>query len=445
MAEIRILVVDDDPDFAQAVADVFAGTGYRCELASSGAAALSLCMKIDFDAMVTDLRMEGMDGVELVRRAKRLQPSLAVVLVTGDATIPTAVAAIKAGAFEYVTKPFEGGALRAIVERALAARPAPVRSREQASLPQGTEEIVGSGALMADLRARIALVATASSPVLVLGETGTGKELVARAIHACSPRRGRPFVTVNTSAIPEALLESQMFGHTRGAFTGAAQAHRGLFQEADGGTLLLDEIGDMPLALQPKLLRVLQSGELRPVGADRDVHVDVRIVAATHRRLPDLVAEGRFRQDLFYRLDVVTLLVPPLRDRAEDIPELARCFLARARARAPESPALRMSEELLALLASAPLRGNVRELESIVERLVVLADHEELTPSDLARTEYDETQGPAAADSDPSLDALIRKHVESVLARAGGSKSRAAKMLGVDLSTLYRWQRKWRN
>jgi two-component system response regulator HydG len=438
------LVVDDDADFAQAVADVFATPGYRCDLASSGHAALALCQKIDFDAVVTDLRMDGIDGVELVRRVKRLQPNLAVVLVTGEASVPTAVEAIKAGAYEYVSKPFEGRELREIVERALAARGAPARPPRRTSLPEGTEELVGSGALMADLRARITLVATASSPVLVLGETGTGKELVARAIHACSPRRARPFVTVNTSAIPEALLESQMFGHVRGAFTGAAQAHRGLFQEADGGTLLLDEIGDMPFALQAKLLRVLQSGEVRAVGADRDVHVDVRIVGATHRRLQDLVADGRFREDLFYRLNVITIVVPPLRDRAEDIPELARCFLARARLRAPESPAVRMTDDLVALLSSASLRGNVRELESVVERLVVLAEHAELTPSDLARTEYDDAQG-AVPESDPSLDGLIRKHVDAVLAKAGGNKSRAAKMLGVDLSTLYRWQRKWRN
>ena len=444
--ETRILVVDDDPDFAQAVADVFATSPYRCDLASSGAAALSLCQKIDFDAVVTDLRMEGIDGVELVRRIKRLHPRVVVVLVTGEASIPTAVEAIKAGAYEYVSKPFAGDDLRAIVERGLGARTAASRPPRGAGMPAGTEELVGAGPLMADLRARIALVASATSPVLVLGETGTGKELVARAIHACSPRHARPFVTVNTSAIPEALLESQMFGHTRGAFTGATQAHRGLFQEADGGTLLLDEIGDMLFALQAKLLRVLQSGAMRAVGADRDVHVDVRIVAATHRRLPDLVAEGRFREDLFYRVNVVTLVVPPLRERAGDIPDLARCFLARARLRAPESPARRMSDDLVAMLSSASLPGNVRELEGIVERLVVLAEREELTPTDLARTEYNKSsQALTTLESDPSLHTLIRSHVEAVLAKAGGSKSRAAKLLGVDLSTLYRWQRKWRN
>jgi two-component system response regulator HydG len=441
---LRILVVDDDPDTARSIADALRPPQFSCDIAASGTAALVTCTQQTFDVVLTDLHMEGIDGIELVRRMKRLRPNLPVLVVTGDASIPRAVEAVKSGAYEYVTRPFEADELRQIVERAAATRPVSNRPPPMSVLPAGTEEIVGSGPAMNDLRDRIVLVASAQAPVLVLGETGTGKELVARALHACSPRRSRPFVTVNTSAIPETLLESQMFGHVRGAFTGAAQAHRGLFMEADGGTLLLDEIGDMPFPLQAKLLRVLQCGEIRAVGAERVQQVDVRIVAATHRRLPDLVRDGRFREDLYYRLNVVSLVVPPLRERAEDIPALARCFLARARARAPESPAESISDELMTMLCEAQFPGNVRELESLVERLVVLATHAELTPGDLAHAELDEPAEPRREPSDPSLDVIIRNHVESTLARAEGNKVRAAKMLGVDLSTLYRWQRKWK-
>jgi transcriptional regulator with PAS, ATPase and Fis domain len=250
---------------------------------------------------------------------------------------------------------------------------------------------------------------------------------------------------VNASAIPETLLESQMFGHARGAFTGATQAHRGMFAEADGGTLVLDEIGDMPLPLQAKLLRVLQSGEIRPVGGDRTSYVDVRVIAATHRSLTALVREGKFRDDLFYRLNVVTVVLPPLRARASDIPELATYFLDSARQRAPESPARSLAPELVDALVQASWPGNVRELESVIERLVVLATHAELTLADLG-VQLDDGEGATSTKrepSDPSLEGLIQDHVERILERTGGNKALAAKMLGIDLSTLYRWQRKW--
>jgi two-component system response regulator HydG len=283
----------------------------------------------------------------------------------------------------------------------------------------------------------------------VIGETGTGKELVARAIHACSPRRSRPFVTVNAAAIPETLLESEMFGHVRGAFTGATQAHRGLLTEADGGTLLLDEIGDMPLGLQAKLLRVLQAGEIRAVGADRIQRVDVRIIAATHRKLPELVKQGRFRDDLYYRLNVISLTIPPLRARSGDIPELAESFLERALERAPHSPVKSMSLALLELLKQGSWPGNVRELQSAIERLVVLALADELEPRHLALVDDELTREAATngravvAPELCGIDELVRRHVEAVLAHTDGNKGKAAKILGVDLSTLYRWQQKW--
>ncbi len=447
MDEWRILVVDDDPDMARLVAHELTTPRWRCEIAESGTAALAAFRQVDFDIVVTDVRMDGLDGFELLGRLQRLQPDLPVILLTGGGSIPAAVEAVKRGAYQYLTKPCDGAMLREVVAQALAARGRGRRSQPKRALPNGTEELVGSSATMKRLRARIELVARAHSPVLVQGETGTGKELVARAIHACSTRRTAPFVSVNASAIPETLLESEMFGHARGAFTGAAQAHRGLFTEADGGILLLDEIGDMPLGLQTKLLRVLQSGELRPVGADRVQHVDVRVIAATHRRLSDLVHEGRFREDLYYRLDVVSIHVPPLRSRPEDIPELATFFLEKARARAPESPARSLRADLLDLLSTAPWPGNVRQLESTIERLVVLATSEDLTPEDLERQVVElDSPPPVPPDDDgedPSLDRVIQKHVANVLAKTDGNKARAAKLLGVDLSTLYRWQRKW--
>jgi two-component system, NtrC family, response regulator HydG len=455
MSEWRVLVVDDDEEMARAIADVLSFAKCRCEIATNGTAALALCRQLEFDVVVSDVRMEGIDGIELLSRLRRLQPELPVILVTAEGSIPAAVDAVKRGAREYITKPCDPAALRIAVTQAAALRQHAHRGSERFALPRATEELVGSSEVMLALRARVERVAAATSPVLVQGETGTGKELVARAIHACSARQARPFVTVNASAIPEALLESELFGHQRGAFTGAAQTHRGLFLEAEGGTLLLDEIGDMPLGLQSKLLRVLQSGEVRAVGADRPQHVDVRVVASTHRRLSDLVREGGFREDLYYRLNVVSIAVPPLRARAEDIPELAHHLLARAKLRAPFSPAATFSPALMDLLQSSEWPGNVRELESTIERLVVLAQQPELRASDLAPQDVDVRDdlvvpSPGSAveageeRGDPSLERLIQRHVTRVLDRTGGNKAETAKLLGVDLSTLYRWQRKWR-
>jgi two-component system response regulator HydG len=296
---------------------------------------------------------------------------------------------------------------------------------------------------MRQLVESIALVARSDTPVLILGESGTGKERVARAIHAGGPRALQPFVAVNTSAIPEQLLESELFGHVRGAFTGATQSRRGLMTEAHGGTMLLDEIGDMPLMLQPKLLRVLQFGESRPVGSDRMSQVDVRIIAATHRDLKGLVQEGRFREDLRFRLNVVPLVVPPLRDRREDIMPLALRFLQEARDRNPESPVTAIGDEAMSLMVQATWPGNVRELESAIERLVVLGHDALINAADLAFL-----QVPPLAETwtvertEPAtLKQMNQAYFQWVLARTHGDKPRAAKILDVNLSTLYRWER----
>jgi two-component system response regulator HydG len=452
VTERHVLVVDDDEEFVLAVADLLGGDGIRCELASSGDAALAACRQHSFDAVVSDIRMPGMDGVELMTRVRRLHPSLPVVLITAQGSIGAAVEAVKRGAFQYLLKPFDGNVLRRLVEDAVAQNRVP-HPDTPSSTALGMSELIGGSAAMTKLREKIELVAAATSPVLIVGETGTGKELVAHAIHRCSARAGRPFVTVNAAAVPDALLESEMFGHVRGAFTGATQTHRGLFSEASGGTLFLDEIGDMPLGLQAKLLRVLQSGELRAVGSERLESVDVRVIAATHRHLPDLVKEGGFRDDLYYRLNVINISVPPLRARRSDIPRLATTFVARARERAPQSRVTSLSDDLLVLLAAGHWPGNVRELQGMIERLVVLAGAEVAEPHHLARVDAEVVQAAEGASSAGhltgsgehcSINDLVREHVERVLDHTDGHKARAAKILGVDLSTLYRWQQKWR-
>ncbi len=304
-------------------------------------------------------------------------------------------------------------------------------------------QLVWASPVMRELIESIALVARSDTPVLILGESGTGKERVARAIHAGGSRASQPFVAINTSAIPEQLLESEIFGHVRGAFTGATLARRGLMMEAHGGTMLLDEIGDMPLVLQPKLLRVLQFGETRPIGSDRTGQVDVRVIAATHRDLGKLVREGRFREDLRYRLSVIPLLVPPLRDRREDITPLVTQFLRESRDRNLESPVISISDEAMNVLNQAPWPGNIRELENAIERLVVLGREAVVTTDDLAFLQDKPPQNALREIDDASLTLkqMNQLYLQRVLARTHGDKARAAKILDINLSTLYRWER----
>lgn len=445
----QVLIVEDEPDMARCLADLLA-SDFDITMKSTSADALSACQEREFGVVVSDVHLDGMDGIELMSRIRRVQPRLPVILLTGRGSVNAAVDAIKRGAFDYVTKPCDGVELRNLVERAYASREsgskALLRAPASGRRPRHYyDDFVGKSVPMQALQARIDLVASSSSSVLIVGETGTGKELVARSIHARSGRRRQPFIAVNASAIPEALLESEMFGHTRGAFTGATQSHRGYFTQADGGTLLLDEIGDMPLGLQAKLLRVLQAGEIHPVGSGSVEHVDVRVIAATHRHLPALVKTGQFREDLFYRLNVIAIALPPLRKRRGDIAELASVFLNRARERAPAAVATSVRSDLMDALASRDWPGNVRELESAIERLVVLAQESELTPEHLSLIEDEEPDiASVAASADvATIDDIVQSHVLAVLARTAGDKPRAAKLLGIDLSTLYRWQKKW--
>jgi two-component system response regulator HydG len=441
----RVLIVDDDAQTRQALQLVFSADGHACESAADASAALEIVERQTFDVVVSDVRMDGMDGLELLDCVKRSHPALPFVVITAGGAIPQAVDAIKRGAFEYMVKPCDADRLRSVVARALDGR----RQRGETARPPdrpatvGEPKLVGTGPAMRALQTAIDFVAKSSAPVLVTGETGVGKELVARAIHGRSSRRAQPFVAVNTSAIPRELLEGEIFGHARGAFTGAAQARRGLLTEADGGTLLLDEIGDMSFDLQAKLLRVLQFGDVRPVGSDRTHHVDVRVIAATHRDLPSLVKEGRFREDLYYRLNVLPVCVPPLRDHREDIPALAEHFLAEARQRAPSSPVQSIGEGAFRVLTDGSWPGNVRELASAIERAVVFGVDEMIDVNHLASVPRS-VQGqmwPFPGDAPWTLRQLSRAYTGWVLQETDGNKERAAEILGIDLSTLYRWQR----
>ena len=444
MSRLRALIVDDVVDMAETIANDLQAIGFDTEIASSGAGALDAFAREPADVVVTDLRMKSVDGMDVLDAVKRADPSVPVLIMTAFGGIDSAVEAMRRGAFHYVTKPFEMDTIRSLVERACKER---ILSRENAQLRRTLHEnlsarrLVGQSLPMRQLRALIERVADASSPVLISGETGTGKELVALAIHTDGPRGDKPFVAVNCAALPEHLLESELFGHARGAFTGASQTRRGLFVEAEQGTLFLDEVGDLPLPLQGKLLRVLQSGEVRPVGTETTRTVDVRCLAATHKDLSELVQQGLFREDLFFRLDVLRVPVPALRERIDDFPSLVEHFLRKSLERSPRSALAGFEPEALDFLATHSWPGNIRQLENLIERLVVTAS----TP--LARlTEVRQALGPVRT-SDPiasllqnplPLQALEDRYIAGILQKVGGSKLKAAEILGVDASTLYR-------
>ena len=366
----NLLLVDDDPDLLKLLSMRLGAAGYRVTAVGSAEDALAQLAAARPQLVVSDVQLPGRDGLALFDEIRARHPALPVILLTAHGTIPDAVEATARGVFTYLTKPFDGKALLEKIAQALAlAAPAPLSEGGDDSW---REAIVSRSNCMAELLAEAKMVASSDASVLICGESGSGKELLAQAIHKASPRAGRPFVAVNCSAIPEALLESELFGHVKGSFTGAVANHQGLFQAADGGTLFLDEIGDMPPALQVKLLRVLQERSVRPVGASQSIPVDVRILSATHRDLDAAMADGQFREDLFYRLNVVALTLPPLGERREDIPLLANHFLARLN-RKYNKPLNGFAPEALKALATATWPGNVRQLHNVVEQVCALA------------------------------------------------------------------------
>ncbi len=443
----RVLIVDDHLEMARLVADHLGDLGWDCRMADSGAAALAALGTSIPELVITDLRMADVDGLDVVDAARRADPDLPVIVMTAFGGIDSAIEAMRRGAWHYVTKPIRLEELRLHAERALDERRLRRDNRVlRAAAPRaGLDALVGRSPAMVALYALVERVGPSPAPVLIRGESGTGKELVARAIHQSAPRSDLPFVAVNCTALPEALLESELFGHVRGAFTGATTARAGLFVEASGGTLFLDEIGDMPPALQAKLLRVVQLGEVRPVGSDESRRVDVRLIAATHQDLEERVRSGAFRSDLYYRLNVVPITVPPLRDHADDIPLLVEHFFARSRARNPHSPVERFAASLVTSLSQHAWPGNIRELENLIERLVVIGTEPELDVTHLGGL------GPAwlapsepfsvARDQMPTLRQLEDEYIAWVLARCDGNKTRTAEILGVDVSTIHRRRR----
>jgi DNA-binding NtrC family response regulator len=403
-----------------------------------------------FDVVLSDIKMPGKSGLELVGELRELRPDTPVVLMTAFGSIDTAVDAMRAGAFGYTTKPFQPEEVVRTVRRALDRRSVEDSNRKQsgASRSQANfKELIGESAAMRDVLSVIRRAAQVDASVLVTGESGTGKEVVARTLHHHGRRAQKPFLPINCTAIPEGLLESELFGHVRGAFTGAIANKRGLFERADGGTLFLDEIGDMGPGLQAKLLRVLQDHEVRPVGSSQAVKVDVRIIAATHRNLEVEMEAGRFREDLFYRLNVIPIHLPPLRERPDDIPSLVDAFVRKHSGNRPR----RFSREAIARLQGQPWRGNARELENVIERTLALCDADLLNPSDLALPRGDEgesSDSPHARLLDQALGEAARAgvtlrqledlYIEQMLAMTGGKKGEAARLLGIDRKTLYR-------
>jgi DNA-binding NtrC family response regulator len=439
----RVLLVDDEPEWGEALGEQLRRRGFETQVARDAAAALARLEAGEFAALVTDLRLEQGDGVSLMVQAQELAPQLPTIVMTAYGAIDTAVEAIRRGAFHYLTKPFGIDELvvflrRAIDDRRLRRETGELRRRLHDAAPGG---LVGRSTAMRAVFEVLARVADADVPVLLTGETGTGKTTIAAALHARSARASAPFVAVNCAALPEQLLESELFGHTRGAFTGATQASPGLFAEADQGTLFLDEIGELQPALQAKLLHVIERGVVRPVGGTRERRVNTRILAATNLDLAAAVRDGEFREDLYYRLALVVLEVPPLRERREDIPLLVEQAFSAARRRYPTAVPRRIGDEVMAAFLAYRWPGNVRELAHLVERLVLLSRSEVIGPADLPRGFGSE--GPEAPPDGPSLgDAVLplrevqRRYARWAVAQHGGVKAHAARALGVDIKTL---------
>ncbi|HEV8111165.1 MAG TPA: sigma-54 dependent transcriptional regulator [Planctomycetota bacterium] len=439
----RILAVEDDEAMRMFLEEELRDAGYDVVTATNGIAALHLFNPSTIDVVVSDVIMPGMRGDELLAELHARHRDVPVVLITAFGTIDSAVGAIKAGAYHYVAKPFHMPQLLSTLEEAMQDRRLVRRLDElRARLDQGTQTIVTEADSMRECLDLALKAAASQSHVLLLGESGTGKELIARMIHEQSGRSERPFVPVNCSAIPESLLESHLFGHRRGAFTDAREDRAGLFQEATGGTIFLDEIGDMPLPLQAKILRVLQEREIHPLGAPMPIPVDVRVVAATHRDLDAQVAAGAFRQDLYYRLHVLVIRVPPLRERPDDVLPLAAHFLAKHGKRHGRTGCT-LTPEALHLLVRHNWPGNVRELENTIERCIVLGRNEEIDASDLPDTLGAHSAPLPEADEKRSMAEVEREHILRVLRTTDGNKAAAARMLGLDRKTLYRKLAAW--
>jgi two-component system response regulator HydG len=441
---VKILLVDDETAILDTLEILFRGEGYDVAVADSGPKALAALADERPDIVLTDIRMPGASGLEVLAEARRVDPEIAVILMTAQASLQSAVRAVNEGAYYYLQKPFANDELIAICRRAAEVRELKVENKRlkreiRSRTRDGTTRPTGSAPRFIEVLELAETVAATESTVLISGESGTGKEIVARYIHSLSDRSDGPFLSINCGALPESLLESELFGHVKGSFTGAVRDRDGLLVAAARGTFFLDEIGEMSAATQVKLLRAIQEREIIPVGSTTAIPVDVRIVAATNRDLEEEITRGAFRSDLYYRLNVIQLHMPPLRERREDIPLLAKHFLRRAGGEEPD--ALTLTDEAMAVLCDYDWPGNVRELENALERAVVVSPTPEISP-DAFPDRVRETPTPrlAAVDlpANPTMEVVERAYILWVLQSEGGNKTRAAEVLGIDPSTLYR-------
>lgn len=454
-----ILLVEDDASLRELLAEELEAEGYQIMTCADAESAVEVLREHTPALVVSDLRLPGADGLSLVSHCSQLQPPPSILIITAFGSVQQAVQALKVGADDFLTKPLEMDHFLLTVRRLLDNRQLRDEVQQYRELLAADQfhGIIGQSPAMQQLFHQIRQIATAEGPVLVQGESGTGKELVARALHEQSSRAGKPYLTVNCGGIPGELMESEFFGHAAGAFTGARQQRAGLFQQANGGTLMLDELGEMPLTLQAKLLRALQDGHIRPVGSDHEIQVDVRVIGATNRNLTAAVAAGEFREDLFYRLETFALQIPPLRQRTGDVLLLAKVFLAQVNSR--QNTRIRgFSDAASALLDSYPFPGNVRELQNAVERAATFCNSEWIDVAELPQRIRDYSGTPRSADltatleqnitSSPmpeltddlqSLEQVQRLHIQRVLQSTGGNKRKAAEILGITRRTLYRW------
>jgi two-component system response regulator HydG len=446
--QIRVLVVDDDEPHAEAVAESLERVGYECVVATSGREGLRLIEEQTFDIIITDLIMEGVGGLEILSKAKRELPDAEVVILTGHGTIKTAVTAMQAGATTYLTKPLDIGELRTVVDKASQSQRlarSNIELQKQLNEKFGFEGVIGNSQSMHTVVARLRQIAPTSASVLITGESGTGKELVAKALHNNGPRRYKPFVTLNCAALSDNILESELFGHVKGAFTGADRERKGWFEHANGGTLFLDEVGDIPLGTQIKLLRALESGEIVRVGTNEPIKVNVRLISATNRDLTDSIASGSFRQDLYHRLKVVTIKLPPLRERREDIDLLIDQFLKEFTT-SHDKKIGAVTHTARKVLRQYSWPGNVRELKNVIESMVVIDSDGVLDVDDLTEDLLAASASAPPGDKPATIDFLVGKTIEEIeryyitesLKLTRGNREEAARMLGIGERTLYR-------
>jgi DNA-binding NtrC family response regulator len=439
----KILVVDDDLEMCRLLSDVLSGEGFKVLTTGDSLEASKTLKKEDFDVIITDLKMKGLKGLDLLEEADKVAPTTPVIIITAFGTIESAIKAMKMGAYDYITKPFQMDELVLIVKKALEHRllkKEVVRLKKEVESRYQFHNLVGKSPSMQKIYDLIERISDSSTSVLLTGESGTGKELVAKAIHYNGSRKEGPFVAVNCAAIPETLLESELFGYKRGAFTDAKSDKRGLISEANEGTLFLDEVTEMAPTLQAKLLRVIEEREVRPLGDTNCYPVDVRIISTTNRNIQSMIQQSKFREDLYYRLKVIDIELPSLRDRKEDMPLLVQHFISKF-SREQKKEILEISDEALRILLNYSWPGNVRELENVIQRALTLCQHDVILPEDLPQHMVHEGKGDLLEEAlreKYTVDQLEKEYIKKVLIEAGGNKSKAAEILGLDRKTLYR-------